>query len=189
MRGLPAAGAPSCMMTSTASAFAPSRSETETTPPRRANARTSLADSRRAERTTSTPTFSMRSTYSLRATRTTVLSAPRCFASSASMRLSLSSSVRQTTTSASATPSSSRRSMSVPSPQMAMPWSSFSAMSWQRSWSFSTTLTSTSWPSRRLASARPVRPAPMTMTRWMRLASRWTKFWLNCSMADGMPMK
>ena len=176
-------------MTSTASAFAPSRSDTETTPPRRAKARTSEADKRRVGRTMSTPTFSMRSTYSLRATRTTVFFAPRCLAKSASMRFSLSSSVRQTTASASATPSSVKRSMSVPSPQMARPFSSDSAASRLRSRLVSMIFTATSASSSILARKRPVRPAPMIMTCSSRLASRCTNVWLNFWISTGSPMK
>ena len=105
------------------------------------------------------------------------------------MRFSLSSSVRQTTASASATPSSVKRSMSVPSPQMARPFSSASAASRLRSRLVSMIFTATSASSSILARKRPVRPAPMIMTCSSFLASRCTKVSLNFSISAGSPMK
>ena len=138
---LPSTLQPACTFSSRASALAPSKRATDTRPPCRMKRITSAALNRRADSAISTPTLAIRSTYSFLATRTMVFLAPRCFAKSASSKFSLSSSVRQTTQSASVIPSSINRSISVPSPHNTSPPFSCSDKIRQRSLSFSITLT------------------------------------------------
>ncbi len=147
-----------------ASTLAPSKSETDTTPPLRTKRKISPALRNREDNTISTPTFSIRLTYSVRATLTIVFCAPKCFAKSASIKFNLSSSVRQITISDSAIPSSVRRSISVPSPHKASPRSNFCATSWQRSRFLSITFTKSPCFSSNGAKKRPVRPAPIIST-------------------------
>ena len=157
-------------------------------PPCRTKRITSAALNRRADKAISTPTLAIKSTYSFLATRTMVFFAPRCFASSASSKFSLSSSVRQTTQSASVIPSSVSRSISVPSPQRTRPLLSCSDKIRQRSLSFSITFTKTPCFSNICASIRPARPAPIRSTR-SSLSYVDSKFTSNFLMTSWLPTK